>query len=41
MLTHWPPAYPIAEPTPVAAASIAGLDTYRDAWTAQVNLIVR
>jgi sugar (pentulose or hexulose) kinase len=41
MLAHWPPAYPIAAPTPVPSAAIAGLDTYRDAWTAQVNLIAR
>jgi sugar (pentulose or hexulose) kinase len=41
MLAHWPPAYPMAAPTPVPAASIAGLDPYRDAWTALVNLIAR
>jgi hypothetical protein len=41
MLAHWPPAYPVAAPTPVPAASIAGLDAYRDAWTASVNLIAR
>jgi sugar (pentulose or hexulose) kinase len=41
MLAHWPPTYPIAAPTPVPAASINGLDAYRDAWTASVNLIAR
>ena len=41
MLAHWPPAYTIAAPTSVAPASIAGLDAYRDAWTAVVKLIVR
>jgi sugar (pentulose or hexulose) kinase len=41
MLAHWPPAYPIAAPTRVPATSIAGLDPYRDAWTALVNLLVR
>jgi sugar (pentulose or hexulose) kinase len=41
MLAHWPPAYPIAAPTPVPAASIAGLDAYREAWTASINLIAR
>ncbi len=41
MLAHWPPAYPTAAPTPVPAAPIAGLDAYRDAWTARINLIVR
>ncbi|HLZ06128.1 MAG TPA: sugar kinase [Bradyrhizobium sp.] len=41
MLAHWPPAYPIAAPTPVPAVSIAGLGAYRDAWTARINLIAR
>jgi sugar (pentulose or hexulose) kinase len=41
MLAHWPPACPIAAPTPVPAASIAGLDAYRDAWTTSINLIAR
>ena len=41
MLAHWPPTYPVAAPTPVPAASIAGLDAYRDAWTASINLIAR
>lgn len=41
MLAQWPPAYPIAAPTPVPPASITGLDAYRDAWTASVNLIAR
>jgi sugar (pentulose or hexulose) kinase len=41
MLAQWPPAYPIAAPTPVPAAAIAGLDAYRDAWTTSINLIAR
>jgi sugar (pentulose or hexulose) kinase len=41
MLAHWPPAYPIAAPTPVPEVSIAGLDAYRAAWAAAVNLIAR
>ena len=41
MLAHWPPDHPIAAPTRVPAASINGLDAYRDAWTAAVNLIAR
>ncbi|MET3911742.1 sugar (pentulose or hexulose) kinase [Bradyrhizobium sp. S3.3.6] len=41
MLAHWPPSYPIAAPAPVPAASIAGLDAYRDAWTAAINSIAR
>ncbi len=41
MLAHWPPACPVAAPTPVPAATIAGLDAYRDAWTASINLIAR
>jgi len=41
MLAHWPPAYSIAEPTPVPAVSIEGLDAYRDAWTARISLIAR
>jgi hypothetical protein len=41
MLAHWPPAYPIAVPTPVPIASIAGLDGYCEAWTAAVNLVAR
>jgi sugar (pentulose or hexulose) kinase len=41
MLAHWPPTYPIAAPTPVPAASIAGLEVYRDAWTAAVELLAR
>ena len=36
MLAHWPPAYPMSSPTPVAAASIAGLDAYRAAWGAAI-----
>jgi hypothetical protein len=31
MLAHWPTAYPMGAPTLVPAASIAGLDLYRDA----------
>jgi hypothetical protein len=41
MLAHWPPAYPIAVPTKVPIAAIAGLDGYREAWTATVNLVAR
>lgn len=41
MLAHWPPAYPLAAPTPVPAASIAGLDAYRAAWTASIDLLAR
>ena len=41
MLAQWPPACPIAAPTSVPAVSIAGLDAYRDAWTASINLIAR
>src|SRR5579883_41008 len=41
MLADWPPRYPIAAPTPVPSASISGLEGYRDAWTAEVNLIGR
>src|SRR5579883_311719 len=41
MLADWPPTYPIAAPTPVPSASISGLEGYRDAWTAEVNLIPR
>jgi hypothetical protein len=41
MIAQWPPAYPIAAPTPVPSAAIAGLDAYRDAWAASVNLIAR
>jgi sugar (pentulose or hexulose) kinase len=41
MLAHWPPAYRVAEPTPVPATSIAGLDAYRDTWTAAIHLIAR
>jgi sugar (pentulose or hexulose) kinase len=41
MLAHWPPVYPFAAPTPINAASIAGLNAYRDAWTASINLIAR
>jgi sugar (pentulose or hexulose) kinase len=41
MLAHWPPAYPVAAPTPVSAAAIAGLDAYRDAWTTSIDRIAR
>ena len=41
MLAQWPPAYPIAAPTPVSAVATAGLDAYRDAWTTSINLIAR
>lgn len=41
MLAHWPPAYSIAAPMPVPAVSIVGLEAYRDAWTAAINLIDR
>jgi len=41
MLAHWPPAYPIAEPTPVDPISITDLDSYRRAWAATVDTIPR
>jgi sugar (pentulose or hexulose) kinase len=41
MLAHWPPTYPISSPVPVAAALIAGLAGYRDAWAREVALIAR
>lgn len=41
MLAHWPPSYHIREPGPVAPISITGLDSYRNAWTTAVNMIVR
>jgi sugar (pentulose or hexulose) kinase len=41
MIAQWPPAYPIAAPTPVPKISMPGLAAYRDAWTAAVNLIAR
>jgi sugar (pentulose or hexulose) kinase len=41
MLAQWPPSYPIVPPTPVPTAPIAGLDAYRDVWTAQIGLIGR
>ena len=41
MIAQWPPAYPIAAPTPVPKLSVPGLAAYRDAWTAAVNLIAR
>ncbi|MGY3563950.1 sugar (pentulose or hexulose) kinase [Bradyrhizobium sp. USDA 4472] len=34
MLAHWPPSYSITAPTPVETISIAGLDAYREGWTA-------
>lgn len=41
MLAQWPPSYQIAEPAPVDPISIAGLDSYRQAWTAAVDMIAR
>ncbi|MVT75953.1 FGGY-family carbohydrate kinase [Bradyrhizobium cajani] len=41
MLAQWPPSYHIAEPVPVDPISIAGLDSYRKAWTAAVDMIAR
>ncbi|WP_245313144.1 FGGY-family carbohydrate kinase [Bradyrhizobium macuxiense] len=41
MLAHWPPSYQIAEPAPVNPISITGLDSYRKAWTAAVDMIAR
>ena len=41
MLAHWPPSYHIAEPAPVDPISITGLDSYRKAWTAAVDMIAR
>ncbi|WP_027531321.1 FGGY-family carbohydrate kinase [Bradyrhizobium sp. WSM3983] len=41
MLAQWPPSYHIREPGPVAPISITGLDSYRKAWTAAVNMIAR
>lgn len=41
MLAQWPPSYHIAEPAPVDPISIAGLDSYRKAWTAAVGVIAR
>jgi hypothetical protein len=41
MLAHWPPTYSVAAPTPVPMAEIAALGAYRDAWTAEVDLIPR
>lgn len=41
MLAHWPPSYHIAEPAPVDPISITGLDSYRKAWTAAVDVITR
>ncbi|MDA9442548.1 sugar kinase [Bradyrhizobium sp. CCBAU 51745] len=41
MLAQWPPSYRMAEPAPVAPISISGLDRYRKAWTAIVDLIAR
>lgn len=41
MLAHWPPSYPIAGPAPVDPISMTGLDPYRKAWTAAVDMIAR
>ncbi|KRQ00997.1 FGGY-family carbohydrate kinase [Bradyrhizobium manausense] len=41
MLAQWPPSYRMVEPAPVAPISISGLDRYRKAWTAIVDLIAR
>ena len=41
MLAHWPPNYPIAKRRPVHKTSITGLESYRDVWTAAVELIAR
>ncbi|MBR0724386.1 sugar kinase [Bradyrhizobium manausense] len=41
MLAEWPPSYHVAEPTPVDPISVAGLDSYRKAWTAAVEMIAR
>ena len=41
MLAQWPPSYHIAEPGPVDPISITGLDSYRKAWTAAVDMIAR
>jgi len=41
MLAQWPPSYQIVEPCPVDPISIAGLNSYREAWTVAVDMIVR
>lgn len=41
MLAHWPPTYHIAGPAPVDPISITGLDSYRKAWRAEVDMIAR
>lgn len=41
MLAQWPPSYHIAEPAPVDPISMTGLDSYRKAWTAAVDMIAR
>ncbi|MBR0856925.1 FGGY-family carbohydrate kinase [Bradyrhizobium liaoningense] len=41
MLAQWPPSYHIGEPVPVDPISITGLDSYREAWTAAVDMIAR
>ncbi len=41
MLAQWPPSYHIAEPGPVDPISMTGLDSYRKAWTAAVDMITR
>lgn len=41
MLAHWPPSYHIGGPAPVDPISMTGLDSYRKAWTAAVDMIAR
>lgn len=41
MLAHWPPCYHIGGPAPVDPISMTGLDPYRKAWTAAVDMIAR
>lgn len=41
MLAQWPPTYAIAAPTPAPEALIEGLQAYRNAWMAEVELIAR
>lgn len=41
MLAHWPPSYHIGGPAPVDPISMTGLDPYRKAWTAAVDMIAR
>jgi len=41
MLPQWPPSYRIAEPGPITPISMSGLDSYRKAWAATVDMIAR